>query len=77
MSVDGKVSPLVAADGEMWYQPYVEYALETGIIYTDSYNWNAAVTKGDFNAIFGADHISGSHAHRWEAAEYLSQILGL
>jgi len=77
MTTDGKISPLAADKGEMWYQPYVEYALENGIIYTTSCDWNAAVTKGDFTAMFGADHISGSHAHRWEAAVYMATILGL
>ena len=77
MTANGSITPLAADAGEMWYQPYVDYALETGIIYTTAYDWNAAVTKGDFNAMFGADFISGKHANRWEAAAYLCRILGL
>lgn len=77
LSTNGCVTPLAADAGQAWYLPYVEYALENGIIYTTAYDWNAAVTKGDFNAMFGADFISGKHAHRWEAAAYLCRIFGL
>ena len=77
METDGKVTPLAAKVGEMWYQPYIEYALDIGVIYTTAHDWNAAVTKGDFAAMFGSDYISGAHAHRWEAAEYLCGVLGL
>lgn len=43
------------ADGAEWYTPYVEYAVEKGIIKADTYtDYDAAVTRGQMADIFAA-----------------------
>lgn len=40
------------ANGTPWYQPYVDYALENGIITAPYANYNAYATRADFAQIF-------------------------
>jgi len=39
---------------ELWYLPYVEYALQHGILSAPRLNYNAAITRADFAAIIAA-----------------------
>lgn len=53
----------VAADGEEWYTPYVNYAVEKGIIKTDTYaDYDAAITRGQMAQIFAATLPSSEYA---------------
>lgn len=42
---------ITLTNGSPWYQPYVDYAKECGIILKD-YDWNAKATRGDYIEIF-------------------------
>ena len=46
-----EVSP--GSEGEPWYQPYVDYAIENGIIRSGDFaNYNAAISRADMAYIF-------------------------
>lgn len=42
---------ITVTNGSPWYQPYVDYAKDYGIISKD-YNWNAKATRADYMEIF-------------------------
>ena len=53
------------ADGEQWYEPYVEYAVNKGIISeTDFSDYDALITRGQMAKIFASALPSESRTTR-------------
>lgn len=54
---DGKVTELTSSGGS-WYDPYVDYAAENGIVTEDYPDYNAAATRGQVAVLFSRAMIS-------------------
>ena len=55
--VTGKTSELTAASGTKWYDPYVTYAKDNGIV-TEDEDWDAPATRGKIAVLFSRTMIS-------------------